>query len=109
VGGDVAEAFGKDHSEQVSGDYYLKATNIVIEGTSNVTIKVGQSFIAIEAGGIKIGTSGKIVLDAKANLEIKGTGGVKVETPAQLQMQGTQTSVKGTAMVEVQGGLVKIN
>jgi type VI secretion system secreted protein VgrG len=109
VGGDVAEAFGKDHSEQVGGDYYLKATNIVIEGTSNVTIKVGQSFIAIEAGGIKIGTTGKIALDAVSSVEIKGTGGVKVETPAQLQMQGTETSVNGSAMVKVQGGLVKIN
>jgi type VI secretion system secreted protein VgrG len=109
VDGDVTESFGKNHSEQVSSDYYLKATNIVIEGTTNVTIKVGQSFVAIEAGGIKIGTSGKIVLDAKANVEIKGVAGVKVESPAQVQVQGTQTSVKGTAMLEVQGGLVKIN
>jgi type VI secretion system secreted protein VgrG len=109
VDGDVTESFGKNHSEQVSSDYYLKATNIVIEGTTNVTIKVGQSFVAIEAGGIKIGTTGKIVLDAKANVEIKGLAGVKVESPAQVQVQGTQTSVKGTAMLEVQGGLVKIN
>jgi type VI secretion system secreted protein VgrG len=109
VDGDVTESFGKNHSEQVSSDYYLKATNIVIEGTTNVTIKVGQSFVAIEAGGIKIGTTGKIVLDAKANVEIKGMAGVKVESPAQVQVQGTQTSVKGTAMLELQGGLVKIN
>jgi len=124
VSGDVTEQFGKNHSEVVSSDYYLKADNVVIEGMTNVTIKVGQSFVAIEASGIKIGTTGKIVLDAKANVEVKGTAGIKVETPAQLQMQGTQATLKGTAMAEVsgamttvkgdamlnvQGGLVKIN
>jgi len=107
--GDVTEQFGKNHSEVVSSDYYLKADNVVIEGMTNVTIKVGQSFVAIEAGGIKIGTTGKIVLDAKANVEVKGLAGVKVESPAQVQLQGTQTSVKGSAMVEVQGAIVKIN
>jgi type VI secretion system secreted protein VgrG len=109
VTGDVAEAFKASHSEQTTGDYYLKAANIVIEATSNVTIKVGNSFIAIESGGIKIGTSGQIVLDAKADVKVTGTAGVKVESPAQVGLQGTQTSVKGTAMVEVQGALVKIN
>jgi type VI secretion system secreted protein VgrG len=109
VDGDVIEVFKKNHSEQVSSDYYLKATNVVIEGTSNVTIKVGQSFIAIEASGIKIGTSGQIVLDAKMNVDVKGSLGVKVESPLQVQLQGLQTSVKGTAMVELQGAIVKIN
>jgi len=109
VSGDVIEQFEKNHSEVVSSDYYLKGDNIVIQGMTNVTLKVGQSYVAIESGGIKIGTTGKIVLEATANVQVKGTAGVKVESPAQVQLQGTQTSVKGTAMVEVQGAIVKIN
>ena len=109
VKGNVNEVFKADHSEQTTGDYYLKATNIVIEGTTNVTVKVGQSYIAIEAGGIKIGTTGKLELESMGQLSINGTAGVKVESPANVDMQGTMTSVKGSAIVEVQGGLVKIN
>jgi len=109
VKGDVIEVFKAKHSEQTTGDYYLKATNIVIEGTTNVTVKVGQSYIAIEAGGIKIGTTGTLELESIGQLSIKGTAGAKVESPATVDLQGTKTSVKGSAMVEVQGGLVKIN
>jgi len=117
VDGEVVEVFKDSHSEQVTKDYYLKAANIVIEGTSNVTLKVGQSYIAIESGGIKIGTTGKIVLEATDKLEAKGTAGVKIETPANMNLEGmqvevkgsAQVAVKGSAMVEVSGGLVKIN
>ena len=66
VTGDVIEVFKGNHSEQVTSDYYLKADNIVIEGMTNVTIKVGQSYIAIESGGISIGTTGTISLDRTA-------------------------------------------
>ena len=109
VKGDVIEVFKANHSEQTTGDCYIKAANIVIEGTTNVTVKVGQSYIAIEAGGIKIGTMGTLELESMGQLSIKGTAGVKAESPAKVDLQGTMTSVKGSAMVEVQGGLVKIN
>ena len=52
---DVIEVFKKNHSEVVTNDFYLKADNIVLEGLTNVTIKVGNNYIAIEKDGIKIG------------------------------------------------------
>jgi len=109
VADDVIEEFGANHSEQVSSDYYVKASNIVIEGTTNVTLKVGQSYISIESSGVKIGTTGQIELEATNSVSVKGTGGVKVESPAAVDVKGTNTTVKGDAMVTVQGGLVKIN
>jgi len=109
VKGDVIEIFKANHAEQVTSDYYLKGQNIVIEAMTNVTIKVGQSYIAIEAGGIKIGTMGTLELESMGQLSIKGTAGTKVKSPANIDVQGTMTSVKGSAIVEVQGGLVKIN
>lgn len=109
VKGDVIEVFKANHSEQTTNDYYLKADNIVIEGMTNVTVKVGQSYIAIEAGGIKIGTTGQIVLDAMNTVGVKGTAGVTVESPAQATLKSANTTVKGDAMATIQGGLVKIN
>ena len=109
VGGDVIEEFGAKHSEQVSSDYYLKATNIVIEATTNVTVKVGQSYIAIESGGIKIGTTGTIELEATSTLSAKGTAGVTVESPATTEVKGSMTTVSGDGVLTLEGGLVKIN
>ena len=124
VKGDVIEEFKAKQSTVVTGDHYLKAANIVIEAGTNVTIKVGQSYIAIEAGGIKIGTTGQIVLEAQGTLGAKGTGGVTIETPASLQAKGSMatvqgdataevkspaTTVKGDGMLTLKGGMVMIN
>jgi type VI secretion system secreted protein VgrG len=93
VQGDVNEAFKAKHSEQTTGDYYLKAQNVVIEGLQNITLSVGGSYIAIEPAGIEIKTSGQ--------LKIQGT---------QVEVKGdAQTSVQGGAMTEIKGGVVKIN
>jgi type VI secretion system secreted protein VgrG len=109
VKGDVIEVFKANHSEQVTKDYYLKGSNIVIEAMTNVTVKVGQSYVAIEAGGIKIGTTGQIVLEAKNTVGVEGTAGVTIQSPAQATLKSTNTTVKGDAVTTIQGGLVKIN
>lgn len=109
VKGDVIEVFKANHSEEVGGDYYLKAANIVIEAMSNVTIKVGQSYVAIESGGIKIGTTGQIVLEGMNTVSVKGTAGLTLESAATAELKSPMTTVKGDAVLTVQGGMVKIN
>jgi type VI secretion system secreted protein VgrG len=109
VKGDVIEVFKASHSEQVTGDYYLKASNIVIEAMTNVTLKVGESYIAIEPGGIKIGTMGSLEFESTGPLKGKGTAGVKFESPAMTEIEGTMTTVKASGVMTVQGALVKIN
>jgi type VI secretion system secreted protein VgrG len=117
VSGDVIEVFKGNHSEQVTSDYYLKADNIVIEGMTNLTIKVGQSYIAIESGGISIGTSGTIELQdsggltiqSGASISMQDSAGLSVKSDAQVQVDAPQTTVKGDAMLTLQGGMVKIN
>jgi type VI secretion system secreted protein VgrG len=101
VAGDVAEVFQGNHSEQVTSDYYLKADNVVIEATTNITIKVGQSYIAIEAGGISIGTTGTI--------DLKDSAGLTIQSDAQIQADAPQTTIKGDAMLTLKGGVVMIN
>lgn len=93
VKGDVAEVFKANHSEETTSDYYLKAKNIVIEGTQNITLSVGGSHIAIESGSIEIKTSGQ--------LKIEGTT-TDVKSSA-------KTSIDGGPMTEVKGIMVKIN
>ena len=133
VSGDVIEVFKGNHSEQVTSDYYLKADNIVIEGMTNVTIKVGQSYIAIESGGISIGTTGTIELQDSAGLTIttgatasvkstgamtiqssdaatiKSTGAMSVQSQASAEFKSPQTSLSGDMTTTIKGGLVKIN
>jgi type VI secretion system secreted protein VgrG len=117
VTGDVIEVFKGNHSEQVTSDYYLKADNIVIEGMTNVTIKVGQSYIAIESGGISIGTTGTIELkdsggltvQSDASATIKSSGAMSVQSQASAEFKSPQTTLSGDAMTTIKGGLVKIN
>jgi len=107
---DVIEVFKKNHSEKVTKDYYLKADNIVIEAATNVTIKVGQSFVAMEKGGIKIGTTGDIVLDATGNLEGKALADLSLEGTGNASVMGTGgLKLESAAIAELKGSLVKIN
>lgn len=109
VKGDVIEVFKSNHSEQTTKDYYLKASNIVIEATQNITIKVGQSHIAIDNTGIKIGTKGMIKVESTGTTDVKATAPLTVESSSMATMKSPMTSVKGDGMTIVQGGLVKIN
>ncbi len=124
VTGAVIEEFKDCHSEVVTKDYYLKADNICIEALTNITIKVGQSYIAIESGGIKIGTTGTIEtestgdttlkatqnLNAEATLKmaLKGTMGFAAESTLQTSLKGLQLGLEGTAMSELKGALTTV-
>ncbi len=118
VSGDVAEVFKKNQSTEVTKDLYIKADNICIEAMTNITIKVGKSYIAIESGGIKIGTTGDIKLDAKGNIDTKSLGNTKIEATGNVDIKSTgmmtvegsaPTTVKSAAILTIQGSLVKIN
>jgi len=117
VKGDVIEVFKGNHSEQTTNDYYLKADNIVIEGLTNVTIKVGGSSIAIAADGIALKTGGLIKLDAGSTLDLKSGAPMTLDAGATLEikaaapaeMKSPATTVKGDGMLTLKGGMVMIN
>jgi type VI secretion system secreted protein VgrG len=52
--GNVIEEFKADHSEAVTGKYYLKCPSVVIEGLNELTAKVGGNFIKIDPSGVTI-------------------------------------------------------
>jgi type VI secretion system secreted protein VgrG len=109
VTGDVIEVFKANHSEETTGEVYVKAANIVIEAMSNITIKVGQSYIAIEASGITMGTMGTFELESTGPMSAKGTAGLTLESSAMAELKSPMTTVKGDGMATIQGGLVTIN
>jgi type VI secretion system secreted protein VgrG len=118
VTGDVAEVFKANHSMQVTDDSYVKGTNICIEATDNITIKVGKSYIAIESSGIKISTTGDIELEAKGKIDAKATSNITIDGKANVTLKaganakveaGAMADVKAGAIASVKGSMVNIN
>jgi type VI secretion system secreted protein VgrG len=118
VTGDVAEVFKANHSMLVTDDSYVKGTNICIEATDNITIKVGKSYIAIESSGIKISTTGDIELEAKGKIDAKATSNITIDGKANVTLKaganakveaGAMADVKAGAIASVKGSMVNIN
>ena len=102
VKGNVAEVFKANHSMQVTDDCFIKASNICIEASDNITLKVGKSTIAISASGIAIETSGDIKLDAAKNLDTKSGANTKIKA-------GALGNFEAGAIATIKGSMVKIN
>jgi len=106
---DVIEVFHQNHVEQVSSEYFLKAKNIVLEAAENITIKVGNSYIAIESDGISIGSLGKIEINTKSDLALTGAAGLSVESSTKIDLSSPKSSVEGDTTLTLKGGMVNIN
>ena len=98
----LTEKVTGNHKAEVTGSHDVKVTG-------SQTNKVTGTIIEESIGGITIKSPAKITLEV---------GGSKIEmTPAGVTIKGllitaeasTMTQVKGSAMVVVQGGIVKIN
>lgn len=103
--GNVSSTSGKD-TEVTSG----AKTNVTSKGNISVTSQAAST-ITIEAGG-KVTVKGKGILiqSVTGNLDIKAPAGKISIQGLQVSIQATtQAELKGTAMVQIQGGLVKIN
>ena len=110
VDGDVAEVFKKNHSMQVTDDSNIKGSNICIEATDNITLKVGGSSISIEAGGITIKTDSDIELDAGAKMDIKSGADTKIDAGANAKIKSSANAdIEAGANASIKGSMVKIN
>ncbi len=127
VKADVHEVYEMNQSVEVTEKASIKADIIVLEGATNVTLKVGDSFIAIDSSGIKIGTTGEIALEADGDISGTSSGGAvsleasggefsasgamaaKLTSDMQTDVTGSMVSVSGDSMTEIKGGVVMIN
>lgn len=91
---DGAEEYSGDYSLVVGQDVYIKAENICIDASDNITLMVGGSSIAIDSTGIKIeNAAGTVEVDANM-VNVKGK---------------TSSKMESAGITEVKGGMVKIN
>ncbi len=96
VEADVMESFKKNHSEQVSQDYYLKAKNVVVEAMTALTLKVGGNFITIDSSGIYI--KGDMVNLNSGGSALSGTAGNILSPAAPLEAELADTAQPGQGM-----------
>ncbi|HEY1847922.1 MAG TPA: type VI secretion system tip protein VgrG [Opitutaceae bacterium] len=116
VGGDVVEVFQGAHSEVVTKDLYLKGDNVCIEAATNLTLMVGDAFIAFNSDGIKISSPKKIAIAATGDLTVDGQGvtvtakgSLSASSNADATLSGATVSVSGKTSAEVKGGTVSIS
>jgi type VI secretion system secreted protein VgrG len=76
VTADVIEQFQANHSSNVAQNLYLKATQVVIEAVTGITLKVGGNFITIDMSGIAI--------QGMPMVQINSAGAALAGTPASL-------------------------
>jgi type VI secretion system secreted protein VgrG len=90
----VTMNMGNDSTEIKMGNQSIKADlgKIDEEAMQSITLKVGQSSIKIDQMGVTI-----------QGMMIKITGQIQVD------VEGLMTQIKGTAMLQEQGGIVMIN
>jgi len=77
---------------------------VVIEGMTNVTIKVGGSSIAIAADGIALKTSGLVKIEAGGTMDLKSDGPMSAQSSATLEAKSPMTTVKGDGQLTLKAG-----
>ncbi len=85
---------GNDATTVSQGNHSVKVTagHSTIEAAQKITLKVGGSTITIEPASIKI-SAPQITIEGQATTDVKGT----------------MTTLEGSGMAMIKGGLVKIN
>ncbi|XVJ58010.1 MAG: type VI secretion system tip protein VgrG [Tepidisphaera sp.] len=117
VKGDVAIKSEKNHAIEVAEQFHVKAKEIILEASANLTIKVGSTTIAIEPGGVAIDAKGDVTVKTSGNCKVEATQNVEVKGTAAFKAEGAEASVKGTGKASleasgqtvVKGGMVMIN
>src|SRR5262249_11540961 len=54
VGGDLVEEFQKNHAQVVSQELYMTADRIIVEGHTEICLKVGGNFVSVSSAGVMI-------------------------------------------------------
>ncbi len=96
VTGDVIEEFKANHSEETTGNLYLKGMNVVMEGMTGLTIKVGGSFVTINPAGVQI--SGPMVMINSGGSALSGSAGSLVSPMAPSIADKADDAKPGTKM-----------
>ena len=99
-----------DYTINNAGDYALNSdgdTTVTSKGKTttdskgDITIKTGSANISVQGSKVTIKGQSAVSIESSGKLDLKANG--------PLNLQGSQVAIKGTAMVQIQGPMVKIN
>lgn len=93
VNGDSAQSYGSNLSINVNDDTYIKSDSIVLEASSNITLQVGNSFISIDKGGIKISSPGNVVVESKANVNLDAGAKAELSAGGPVNISGANVNI----------------
>lgn len=93
------------------------AADITIEGKANLTIKGKTVSIEATQGGnmdlkannLNVQATAKATLKGNSGVDVDGGPSLNIKSTGATKVEGTQTSINGSAMTEIKGGIVKIN
>jgi type VI secretion system secreted protein VgrG len=102
VADDVIEVFKANQSTQITADLFIKAENIVIEAGTNITFKVGETWIAIESTSVDLKTK-DATFKTDANFKVEATANFEVKATADAKLEGLTFKAKGSTTAEMEG------
>ncbi|UPH72390.1 type VI secretion system tip protein VgrG [Abyssibius alkaniclasticus] len=118
VGANEEVTIGGDNTVTVSGNYTLDVTgDILIKSGSKITLEVGGTSVVIDSSSIAISTT-NVSVDASSSFEVSAGGSASISAggSAELTAGGSVTveasgaaEVKSSAILALQGSIVKIN
>ncbi len=104
VDGSVIEVFGEDQSTEVTGQVSIKADIIVLEAATNITLKVGDTYLALDTSSADI-KSGEVTFEADSALTAKAGSDLALEAGAGAELKaGSTLTCEGSASAEFKGG-----
>jgi type VI secretion system secreted protein VgrG len=114
---DVAIKNNKNCAIEVTEQFHIKAKEIILEASANLTIKVGSTTIAIEPGGVAIDAKGDVTVKTTGNCKVEASQSVELKGTAGFKAEGAEASVTGkakaalesTGQTVVKGTMVMIN
>lgn len=82
---------------------------LILKSTSDFSMEGSKGLIKTTQGTMDVNASGALGLKTNAKATLEGTGGAEVKGATVDVVASANASVKGNAMVQIQGGIVKIN
>ena len=113
-----ADAYNDVKAFRTKGGNEVVITDMVGKESVTVRNKDGKNEVTLALGGepsIVIKTDGKLTLDAKTlvlkcqELEVEAQTSGTIKTNTQLDISSASLKIDGSALVEVKGGLIKLN
>jgi phage protein D/phage baseplate assembly protein gpV len=107
----IIDSKQNDITINVDNNYTLAAKGVVQSTSDKETKVTSKGNMTLQAsGGSNVEMKGtNITIKGQSNIAVEATGNLDLKANGQLNIQGTQVAIKGSAMVQVQGAMVKIN